>query len=100
MFAIVIGILLGLFALVMMIPNPILGSIILAIIILCNLDIVLPIVYTVMGIIGAIGLLILWDEFTKSATWREMKREWNKGNKGNKKPTPKLKYDPSEDGWC
>ena len=65
MYAIVIGILLGLFALVMMIPNPILGSIILAIIIYFNLDIVMPIVYTFVGGIVAVGLVILWVEIKK-----------------------------------
>ena len=65
MYAIVIGILLGLFALIMMIPNPILGSIILAIIIYFNLDIVMPIVYTFVGGIVAVGLVILWVEIKK-----------------------------------
>ena len=88
MYAIVIGILLGLFALIMMIPNPILGSIILAIIIYCNLDIVVPIVLTFVGGIVAVGLVILWVEIKKEID----------------KPVIKVKhvkkYDPSEDGWC
>ena len=65
MFGIFIAIMLGLFALVMIIPNPILGSIILAIIIYCNLDIVVPIVLTFVGGIVAVGLVILWVEIKK-----------------------------------
>ncbi len=65
MFALFIGIMFGLFALIMMIPNPILGSIILAIIIYCNLDIVVPIVLTFVGGIVAVGLVILWVEIKK-----------------------------------
>ena len=65
MFGIFIAIMFGLFALVMIIPNPILGSIILAIIIYCNLDIVVPIVLTFVGGIVAVGLVILWVEIKK-----------------------------------